>query len=112
MVIQNCQSSSDKTRNGLPLLRSLSFYWLLLAVDGLPGISLWALAIVGAIVMFCIQQVLSLLNDTKFGDAFSVGNRWADHYLLCIDIFSVIYVKLIALQKISGFENQKRNSGM
>jgi hypothetical protein len=49
--IQNFQSSSLNTRNGSPLLRSFSLVTLDLAVDGLPGISLWALAGVIVIVM-------------------------------------------------------------
>src|ERR1051326_808673 len=60
LVIQNFQSSSLRTRNGLPLLRSFNFVALLLAVDGLPGMSLCAFsgtivpAIVVAIVSCCI----------------------------------------------------------
>src|SRR6476620_4476569 len=45
LVIQNCQSSSLNKFRGLPLLRSLSFTLLLLAVDGLPGISLCAFVV-------------------------------------------------------------------
>src|SRR4051812_14124898 len=42
-VSQNCQSSSLSIFSGFPLLRSFSFTLLLLAVEGLPGMSLCAL---------------------------------------------------------------------
>ncbi len=47
--------------SGLPLLRSFSFTLLLFDVEGLPGISLWALVvpIVGAMVCCSIKQVLN-----------------------------------------------------
>src|SRR5206468_8727957 len=48
--IQNCQSSSFNIRSGSPLLRSFNLTLLLFAVEGFPGMSLCALAMVGAIV--------------------------------------------------------------
>lgn len=42
---------------------------------------------------------------TKFGNEKPDANRCTDHYLLCIDIFTIIYVKMIDLWKIFGLEN-------
>src|SRR5215470_12035413 len=52
LYVQNFQSSSERITSGFPLLRSFNFILLLFAVEGLPGMSLWALVtpIVGAIV--------------------------------------------------------------
>jgi hypothetical protein len=68
LLIQKFQSSSLNTRSGFPLLRSFNFTVLLLAVEGLPGISLCALSgiIVGAIVaaiVFCSIQQYLLIDE-------------------------------------------------
>jgi hypothetical protein len=67
LCFQNCQSASLNTRNGFPLDRSFNFEALLFAVEGFPGMSLWALllllAIVGTIVgtiPFCSSLLIAI----------------------------------------------------
>jgi len=57
-----------RMRRGWPLERSLSFWALDFAVDGLPGISLWAFIVCGCIVF--VSMLVCLYCKARKVDGF------------------------------------------